>query len=218
MRHAPLPVSPSGSIVTWKGKSDALIRAVGGMTIPPALAGRRQWRYSCRYPSRMKARDMADEDLASYDIKILEQMQRNAEQSTAELAEKVGLSQSPCWRRLQRLKDEGYIKAQVALLDRRKLGYELVIFSTVKMLTLTDDKRAEFLRKIELIPEIVECHTIFGEMDIIIKVIAPSMGWYQSFIFNTLMKLPGVTDIRSTVTLAEVKSTTHVPVRNRPGS
>ncbi len=159
---------------------------------------------------------MADEDLTSYDIKILEQMQRNAEQSTAELAEKVGLSQSPCWRRLQRLKDAGYIKAQVALLDRRKLGYELVIFSTIKMLTLTDDKRAEFLRKIELIPEITECHTIFGEMDVIIKVIAPSMGWYQSFIFNTLMKLPGVTDIRSTVTLAEVKSTTHVPVRSRP--
>ncbi|HVN42788.1 MAG TPA: Lrp/AsnC family transcriptional regulator [Steroidobacteraceae bacterium] len=158
------------------------------------------------------------EELSSYDIKILDQLQRNAEQSTAELAEKVGLSQSPCWRRLQRLKEEGYIKSQVALLDRHKLGYELVIFSTFKMQTLSEEKRAEFMRKIEGIQEITECHTIFGEMDILVKVIAPSMGWYQSFIFNTLMKLPGVTDIRSTVTLAEVKNTTHVPVRHRPGT
>ena len=158
------------------------------------------------------------EQLSTYDVKILEQLQRNAEQSTADLADKVGLSQSPCWRRLQRLKEEGYIRSQVALLDRRKLGHELVIFSTFKMQTLSEEKRAEFLRKIESIPEITECHTIFGEMDVLVKVIAPSMSWYQTFIFNTLMKLPGVTDIRSTVTLAEVKYTTQIPVRVRPGT
>ncbi|GMU69942.1 MAG: AsnC family transcriptional regulator [Steroidobacteraceae bacterium] len=165
---------------------------------------------------RCRTLSMAEE-LSSYDIRLLEQLQKNAEQSTAELAEKVGLSQSPCWRRLQRLKEEGYIKSQVALLDRVKLGHELVIFSTFKMQTLSEEKRAEFLRKIELIPEIIECHTIFGEMDVLVKVIAPSMNWYQAFIFNTLMKLPGVTDIRSTVTLAEVKYTTQVPVRVRHG-
>jgi len=113
------------------------------------------------------------DELTTYDVRILDQLQRNAEQSTAELAEKVGLSQSPCWRRLQRLKEEGYIRSQVALLDRRKLGHELVIFSTFKMQTLSEEKRAEFLRKIEGIPEITECHTIFGEMDILVKVIAP---------------------------------------------
>jgi Lrp/AsnC family transcriptional regulator len=168
-------------------------------------------------PAQTELSGVADE-LTTYDVRILEQLQRNAEQSTAELADKVGLSQSPCWRRLQRLKEDGYIRSQVALLDRRKLGHELVIFSTFKMQTLSEEKRAEFLRKIEGIPEIIECHTIFGEMDILVKVIAPSMSWYQAFIFNTLMKLPGVTDIRSTVTLAEVKYTTQVPVRIRPGT
>lgn len=158
---------------------------------------------------------VADE-LDLYDLKILEQLQKDAAQSTAELAEKVGLSQSPCWRRVQRLREAGYIRAQVAILDRAKLGYELVIFSTLKTAALTEDKRAEFLRKLELIPEITEAHTIFGEMDVLIKVIAPSMAWYQTFVFNTLMKLPGVVDIRSMVTLAEIKSTTFVPVRNRP--
>lgn len=158
---------------------------------------------------------MADE-LDLYDLKILEQLQKDVAQPTAELAEKVGLSQSPCWRRVQRLREAGYIRAQVAILDRAKLGYELVIFSMLKTAALTEEKRAEFMRKLELIPEITEAYTIFGEMDVHIKVIATSMAWYQTFVFNTLMKLPGVVDIRSMVTLAEIKSTTFVPVRNRP--
>lgn len=157
---------------------------------------------------------MGDE-LDVYDLKILEQLQRDAAQSTADLAEKVGLSQSPCWRRVQRLREAGYIRAQVALVDRTLLGYELVIFSTLKTTALSEEKRVDFLRRLELIPEITEAHTIFGEMDVLIKVIAPSMAWYQNFLFNTLMKLPGVSDLRSMVTLAEVKSTTFVPVRNR---
>ena len=98
--------------------------------------------------------------------------------------------------------------ADAALLDRVRLGYELVIFSTLKIATLGEEKRGEFLRKLELVPEITEAHTIFGEMDVLIKVIAPNMAWYQTFVFNTLMKLPGVIDIRSTVTLAEIMADT----------
>ena len=154
-------------------------------------------------------------DLDVYDLRMLEQLQQDAAQSTAELAEKIGLSQSPCWRRLQRLKDSGYIRAQVALLNRAKLGYELVLFATLKIAVLSEEKHNEFLRKLSLIPEVSEAHTMLGETDVLIKVLAPSMGWYQSFVFSTLLKLPGVTDIRSMVTLAEIKSTTAIPVRIR---
>jgi len=136
--------------------------------------------------------------------------------STTDLAARVGLSQSPCWRRLQRLKDEGYIKRQVAILDRSKLGSSLYIFAYLKMATLTEKERAEFVRNIQLIPEIVECHTVFGEMDIEMKVIARSLEWYQKFIFDTILKLPGVQDIQSTVTLVELKSTTEVPLEGVP--
>lgn len=132
--------------------------------------------------------------------------------STTELAERVGLSQSPCWRRLQRLKEEGYIKKQVALLDRHKFGSSLYIFAYLKMATLTDRQRKEFIRNIEVIPEILECHTVFGEMDIVMKIIAQSLEWYQKFIFDTILKLPGVEDIQSTVTLVELKSTTEIPL------
>lgn len=153
------------------------------------------------------------EEIAPVDIRILEQIQKDSSLSTSDLAERVGLSQSPCWRRLQRLKDEGYVKAEVALLDRSKLGSTLLIFATLKMTTLTEEKRAEFIRRVENTPEILECHTLFGEMDILIKVLAPSLEWYQKFIFNQILKLPGVIDVQSTMTIAEVKSTTALPLR-----
>lgn len=152
------------------------------------------------------------EEFSRFDLKILEQMQRDCSMSTTELAERVGLSQSPCWRRLQRLKDEGYIKKQVALLDRHKFGSSLYIFAYLKMATLTERQRKEFMRSIEVIPEILECHTVFGEMDIVMKIIAQSLEWYQKFIFDTILKLPGVEDIQSTVTLMELKSTTEIPL------
>lgn len=153
------------------------------------------------------------EPLGAIDMKILEQIQKDASLSTTELAEKVGLSQSPCWRRLQRLREEGYIKGQVALLDRKQLGETILIFATLKMTALTDSLREDFLRKVEVTPEILECHTIFGERDVLIKVIAPSLEWYQKFIFRVVLKLPGVVDIVSTVTLTEIKHTTAIPVR-----
>src|SRR5882724_11042931 len=154
--------------------------------------------------------------LDSIDLKILELLQRDASVSTSELAERAGLSQSPCWRRIQRLRDEGYIRSQVCILDREKLGFNMVIFSSVKMTTLTEAKRAEFLQAVNKIPEIQECYTIFGEMDVLLKVLAPNVNWYQDFIFSTILKLPGVVDIRSTVTLLQTKSTTSIPLGPQP--
>lgn len=151
--------------------------------------------------------------LTSADIRILEQIQRDCSLSTSELAEKIGLSQSPCWRRLQRLRDEGYIKQQVALIDRSKFSPSLYIFATLRVGTLSDEQRADLIRKIELTPEIMECYSIFGERDLMIKVLASSMEWYQNFVFRTILKLPGVVDIQSTPTLAEMKYTTAIPVR-----
>lgn len=154
-------------------------------------------------------------EIDAIDMKILELMQRDASLSTAELAERVGLSQSPCWRRIQRLREEGYIKAQVVIVDREKLGFKMQIFAQVKMTTLSDEDRAKFHRAINDIPEILECYTVFGEMDAMLKILAPDVIWYQDFIFSTLLKLPGVVDVRSIVTLTESKSTTAIPMRAR---
>jgi Lrp/AsnC family transcriptional regulator len=153
--------------------------------------------------------------LDNIDVKILTLMQQDASLSTAELAERVGISQSPCWRRIQRMHEEGFIKAQVALVDRLKLGYSMMIFAQVKMTRLSDAERAEFFRAVNDVPEIIECYTVFGEMDAMLKVLAPDVVWYQDFIFTVIMKLPGVTDVRSIVTLVETKHTTAVPLKHR---
>jgi Lrp/AsnC family transcriptional regulator len=154
-------------------------------------------------------------DLDTIDLKILTLLQQDASVSTAELAERVGVSQSPCWRRIQRLREEGYIKATVAIVDRQKLGYMMQIFAQVKMSRLTDEARVELVRQIQGIPEILECYTVFGEMDVMMKVVAPDVVWYQEFVFSVIMKLPGVQDVRSIVTLLETKSTTAIPLKAR---
>jgi len=154
-------------------------------------------------------------DLDAIDMKILTLLQQDASLSTAELAERVGVSQSPCWRRIQRLREEGYIKATVAIVDRQKLGYMMQIFAQVKMSRLTDEARAELVRQINNTPEIVECYTVFGEMDVMMKVVAPDVIWYQEFVFSVIMKLPGVQDVRSIVTLLETKNTTAIPLKPR---
>jgi len=154
-------------------------------------------------------------ELDPIDLKILALLQQDASLSTSEVAERVGVSQSPCWRRIQRLREEGYIKATVVIVDRVKLGYMMQIFAQVKMTRLTDEARADLVKQINNIPEILECYTVFGEMDVMMKVVAPDVLWYQEFVFSVLMKLPGVQDVRSIVTLLETKSTTAVPLKAR---
>lgn len=152
------------------------------------------------------------EEISHLDLRILQQVQRDASISTSELSEKVGLSQSPCWRRLQRLRDEGFIRKQVTLLDRTKFGPSVVIYATFKMSTLNSAQRADFSRQVEITPEIMECYSIIGKRDVMMKIVAPSMDWYQSFIFKTLMKLPGVVDVQSIIAVGEMKYTTEIPV------
>jgi len=152
------------------------------------------------------------ESLDKLDMKILDRLQIDSSESSSEIAERVGLSQSPCWRRIQRLKEEGYVKAQVAILDREKFGQSMYIFAQLKMGRLNDDGRERFVRAIEDIPEITEAYTMFGEMDVMLKVLAPSMDWYQRFTFRTILRLPGVEDVRSTATLSELKCTHRLPL------
>ena len=149
------------------------------------------------------------------DMKLLAELQRDASLSTPELAVRIGLSQSPCWRRLQRLRAEGYIQSTVALVDRRKFGFTLQIFAQLKMSRLTDESRADLLRRIDAIPEILECYTILGEMDLMMKVLVPDTTWYQQFLVSILMKLPGVSEVHSVLTLSQMKSTTAIPLTTR---
>jgi Lrp/AsnC family transcriptional regulator len=153
--------------------------------------------------------------LDSIDMNILALLQQDASLSTAEIADRVGVSQSPCWRRIQHLKDEGFIRSTVALLDCHKVGFHMTIFAQVKMVRLTDEGRKDFVRRVNDIPEIIECYAVFGDIDALMKIVAPDVTWYQEFMFSVLMKLPGVQDVRSIMTLMEAKNTSCVPLKIR---
>ena len=151
-------------------------------------------------------------DLDRLDLKILDRLQIDAADSSSAIAEHVGLSQSPCWRRIQRLKDQGYVKRQVAILDREKFGESMYIFAQLKVSRLTDDQRERFVNALQDIDEVTEAYTLFGEMDVILKVLAPNIAWYQNFTFRRLLRLPGVEDVRSNATLSELKCTHRIPL------
>jgi Lrp/AsnC family transcriptional regulator len=149
------------------------------------------------------------------DLKILEVMQTDASLSSAEMAERVGLSQSPCWRRIQRLRDEGFITRIVGILDKKRLGLNVQILAQAKLATLTDEERENFVKVIRSIPEIQECWLVLGESDVVFRILAPDVDWFQTFVSSVLVRMPGIHDVRSIVITTEIKSSTAVPLGER---
>jgi len=148
-----------------------------------------------------------------FDKRILLALQKDASRSSAELAEEVGLSASPCWRRVQRLKDEGYITRQVVHLDRRKLGLKTQVFAQVKLNAHGRAHLDEFTAAIESFPEVLECHVLMGPVDFLLKIVAEDIEAYERFFFEQLSRVPGIQEVNSTVALTEIKATTALPVR-----
>lgn len=109
-------------------------------------------------------------ELDVYDRKILALLQEDASLSSAQIAEQVGLSQSPCWRRIQRLKDEGVIRRQVALLDRKKIGLNTQIFAEVKLNAHGRSNLTEFTDSIRGFPEVLECYVLMGSVDFLLRI------------------------------------------------
>ncbi|MBO9377377.1 winged helix-turn-helix transcriptional regulator [Sphingomonas histidinilytica] len=151
-------------------------------------------------------------ELDAFDRKILALLQENADQSTAEISEAVGLSPSPCWRRIQRLREEGYIKAQVALVDRRKIGLNTQVFAQVKLNAHGRSHLEEFSDAIRGFPEVLDCYVTMGPTDFLLRIVAADIDAYERFFFDKLSRVPGVQEINSIVALSEIKSTTELPL------
>lgn len=150
------------------------------------------------------------------DIEILSILQRDASTAVAEIAKAVGLSQSPCWRRIQRLRECGAIKSQVVLLDRRALGFNLEVFVQIRFLREQPESLKQFEEAIRAAPEVVDCHMLMGEVDFLLRVLASDVDDYERFLRERLARLPGVRDITSSIALSTVKSTTALPLERLP--
>lgn len=155
----------------------------------------------------------ADGGLDKIDQKILAVLQEDASLSAAEIAEAVGLSQSPCWRRIQRLKDEGYITKIVALLDRHKLSLRAQVFVQVRVVKHDQVSLTEFAQVIRQFPEVLECHVILGVFDFLLRVVTKDMEAYEKFYFERLSRVPNIREVNSYVAASEIKSTTAYPLK-----
>ena len=143
---------------------------------------------------------------------ILQALQADGRQSTQQLAEQVGLSATPVWRRVKELEESGVIRRHVALADREKLGLAVCVLANVSLERHSEGAVEQFERLVAASPEIIECHAITGEADYVIKVVAPDMKAYDQFLQATIFMVPGVASVRSNVVLREVKYETALPV------
>ncbi len=150
--------------------------------------------------------------LDEFDKTILRLLQVDSSLASNEIAERVGLSQPACWRRMQRLRDEGYIDAQVSRLNRKKLGLNTQIFAQVKLSATGRANVAEFADMIRSFPEVLECFLVLGTTDYMVRIVTRDIEAYERFYLDKLSQAPGVQEINSMVVLSEIKSTTAVPI------
>lgn len=151
-------------------------------------------------------------DLDDVDRSILRILQEDGNLSNAKLAERLSLSVTPCWRRLHRLEEEGFIDGYQANLNRRKLGYGVLAFVQLGFGIHTDDSPNRFEKAILAHQEVLSCHKITGAADYMLQVVAQDLDAYGEFVERVLRILPGVTSIHSSLALREVKSSNRLPV------
>lgn len=146
------------------------------------------------------------------DRKILELLQENALTPVAEIAAKVGLSTTPCWRRIQKLEEDGIIRKRVALLDRHKLNVGVTVFVAVKATRHAVDWLAQFRKAVESIPEVVEAYRLSGEIDYLLRVVVPDIKAYDN-VYNRLIEKVEFTNVSSSFAMEDMKFTTTLPLK-----
>lgn len=150
--------------------------------------------------------------LDDWDRRILRVIQAQPDVTMRELGEATGLSHSPCWRRLQRLQDEGAVSARRFVIDPEAVGYEILVFCFVKITHHQRERLKAFEDAVVDVPEVLQCHSLSGEYDYVLQVIAPSVRDYEATVKNALVELPNVQSIYTTFTLKRVKNSLNVPV------
>jgi Lrp/AsnC family transcriptional regulator len=151
-------------------------------------------------------------NLDDFDRKILERLQKDATISVVDLAEQVGLSQSTCWRRINLLEQAGIIGSRVALLNAKALGFEVIVFANIKLSAHGRRSLSEFEESIAVCPEVMECYTMSGETDFLLKIVTRDIESYERFLRETLLQMPSVQEVHSHIALSQVKRTTALPL------
>lgn len=151
-------------------------------------------------------------ELAKQDIDILKMLQSDATLTTADIADRINVSQSPCWRRINRLEQDGIIRQRVALLDRDALGMDVVVFATINLTSTGRQNLLEFEQTIVRYPEVMECYTMTGIWDYMLKIVTRDIRHYEDFVRNTLTASAAIRELHSHMAVTEIKNVTELPL------
>ena len=146
------------------------------------------------------------------DILILKLLQENANISNKQIATKVGLTLTPVFERIKKLNSAGFIDKKVFLLNRKKLGFELIVLVSVTLKHHTKDHVSNFMRRMKEYPEVVECFHVSGSSDFHLKIYVRNMEEYQEFLINKFSSFESVGHIESYFVMKEIKNTTALPI------
>ena len=146
------------------------------------------------------------------DRRILEELQQAPGINATAIGEKVGLSQSACWRRIQRLRDEGIIKDQPVRLDREKVGLNTMVFAHVKLTSHGRSNLAAFADSVSAYPEVLDCYVLLGNVDFLLRIVTEDIKAYEQFFFEKLSQLPGIQEVNSSIVMSDIKHTTVLPI------
>ena len=155
------------------------------------------------------------EALDALDLRILELLQRDVTLPVNDIAERVASSKSVVWRRVQRFLDSGIIRSRVAVLDTRKVGLGITVFAQVKMVRHGKNTLQKFASSINRLPEVVECHTLMGDVDFLLKIVVRDVERYQQFVWNELSQIEGVREVNSSISLSQLVESSRLPLEAR---
>ena len=150
--------------------------------------------------------------LDTFDVKILQVLQEEGRITTLQLAERVGLSPTPCARRVKQLEDEGYIARYAALLNASRLGVRLNVFVSIRLRSQTREAFDRFDEEIKYMPEIVGCYLLTGSFDYLLQVRVADVDAFRDFMRSRLTAIEGVIETQSSIVLQELKATTAIPL------
>ncbi len=150
--------------------------------------------------------------LDTFDQNILRALQVNADISMNELGDKVGLSHTPCWRRVKKLQDDGYITKRVALLNPEKINLNVNIHAYITIKKHDEVSLLAFEASVQEVEEIVECYSVTGDKDYLLRIVARNVDHYEKLLKTTLVHLPNVASVNSAFALKQIKYTTALPI------
>lgn len=152
------------------------------------------------------------ESLDQTDLQLMRHLQEDGRLSNAKLAQRVALSETPCWHRLRKLESEGYIQGYQAMLDRRKLGLGELAFISLNFSPHTAEAFAALEKLVEANDQVLTCHRVTGEADFVMMVVAEDLDSVRDFIDKVLRTLPNVATVRTSLSLREVKFSSKLPL------